>query len=482
MNKYIKISIFLFLLSGVGSSCKKKFLEVIPKGKLVATTYSDYDLLMNSVAFYQYFGGGGWQVPVLLGDEIAAEENNFRSANTQIQRLFRWEPVVYEQTETAPDITIALSNIYSFNKIINEVMDAEGGTPEQKRALRAEALASRAYTYFQLVNFYAKPYAVATAAMDPGFPLNTTSDITKNDFERGTVQGVYDFIITDLKEAIVALPVQPVIQTRLSRVAAESILGKVYLFMGKAGEALPLLNNAFTDLASWTVPARLYDYNVTLGTGGSFLPIGANGPVSPFVNYNDFTETILAKTFQNFAANGSYGVVISPATAALYGADDLRLKFYSATYPNGSPNPGGRLRKYGVQYSKFGVELRELYLLRAECKARLNELPGAITDVETLRRNRMPDPAVPAAIAGDQQALIRFVIEERIREFAAEGYRWFDMRRLSVDPLFTSLNFTHTLFLTAGGTTVYTLERPNRLVLRLPFNITSNNPGMANNP
>jgi hypothetical protein len=149
------------------------------------------------------------------------------------------------------------------------------------------------------------------------------------------------------------------------------------------------------------------------------------------------------------------------------------------------PNPQGRMRKYGVSYSKFGVTLPELYLLLAESRARLNRLDLAVQDLENFRMKRMPaaDAKVPAAVASNQNALIKFIFDERVREFAAEGYRWFDMRRISVDPLFQGTIFTHKVYpATSGDPTVYTLKQPDRLVLRFPANIMVSNPGMENNP
>ena len=111
-------------------------------------------------------------------------------------------------------------------------------------------------------------------------------------------------------------------------------------------------------------------------------------------------------------------------------------------------------------------------------------MSGAIADVETLRKNRMPvaDAPVPVDTAGNQTNLIKFIIDERIREFALEGYRWYDMRRLSVDPLFAGMNFTHTLYNANGTTTVFTLKQPSRLVLMFPRNVADANPEMQNNP
>jgi hypothetical protein len=491
MKNHIKITFFLLLLCATLVSCKKDFLDIIPKGEQVAATTNDYNLLMNSKDFYLYENGGGWQAPMWMGDDIAAEATDFSSNSTQAQRLFRWEDVIYQPTDYPGDLTYGLSNLYTCNKIINEVLKSTDGTEQQKKSLRAEAVATRAFQHFLFVNFYAKPYFAPTAATDPGFPIITTADITTKSFKRNTIQEVYDFIINDLTTAIADLPVQNTIRTRMSKPAAEGLLGKVYLFMGKYAEALPLFNAAFTDLATSSDPPRLYDYNVELATGGSFLPIGFYGPNSPGNNYNDITESVLAKTFYGGSFSGGNGVgnnglILTPQVVALYGTSDWRLQFYSATYQYGSPNPNGRLRKYGVQYIKFGLQLSELYLLRAECKARLNDLTGAKNDVEVLRKCRMPlaDAGVPLVIATDQTALIKFILDERIREFAAEGYRWFDMRRLSVDPnanLSGTVKNTHTLYDASGTTTVYTLSSA-RLILRFPQSYIDSNSGMENNP
>ena len=90
--------------------------------------------------------------------------------------------------------------------------------------------------------------------------------------------------------------------------------------------------------------------------------------------------------------------------------------------------------------------------------------------------------AVPATIAGQQLLLLNFIFEERIREFAVTGYRWFDMRRLSVDPLFGNNTFTHTLYSETGSVLSTFTLKPERFVLRFPQKVMDENPGMQNNP
>jgi hypothetical protein len=258
------------------------------------------------------------------------------------------------------------------------------------------------------------------------------------------------------------------------------MLGKVYVFMGNYKDALTQLNNAFTDAASSTIPASLYDYNTQFVTGGVF---GTTAPPTyPAPQSNQ--ESLLTKTSQNTWSFSTNEMVLNPATVALYGTTDLRRKFLSPTTTGGIAYPTGFMRRFAPTSSQIGVILPDMYLLRAECKARTNDLAGAKADVETLRFKRMSAAAapVPPAVAADPVQLTTFILQERIREFALQGFRWFDMRRLSVDPVYgTTVNYTHTYYSATGTiTSTFTLP-PNRLTLRFSAYVILQNP-MTNNP
>jgi tetratricopeptide (TPR) repeat protein len=481
--KHNSIIALLSILLVTSTACKKSFLETVPKGKLIAQTASDYNQLLSNLDLLNI---GAANAQVAMGDEVAAVEPYFTtSALLKTQRSFRYEASIYEPNDDAGETLVPLKNIYLYNKVINEVPNATEGSDQLKLQIAGEARAGRAWTYFMLINYYGKPYNAATAASDPGFPIVEVADVTTTTFERASVQQVYDFIIKDLLTAIPNLSPQITNRTRMSKAAAEAILGKVYMFMGRFNDALPMLNAAITDMANQATPVRLYDYNVEFNTGGVFLPINAtNGPATILLPNN--VESVYSKQFVNSWTSSSNELVTTPQTAALYGASDLRLKFFinsTASTKIAYPLPG-LLRKYGKgTQTLFGVQVPDLYLLRAECKCRANDLAGAKADVETLRTKRMPaaDATVPAAIAGQQIPLLKFILDERIREYAVEGYRWFDMRRLSVDPLFSSNVYTHTLYSATGGTTLYQLK-PERFVLRFAQKLMDQNPNIVNNP
>ncbi|MGN6417476.1 MAG: RagB/SusD family nutrient uptake outer membrane protein [Pseudobacter sp.] len=481
MKKHNLYRYSLFIListSMLVASCKKSFLEIVPKGTLIASKTEDYARLLGTLDFMNI----DISPAVLLGDELAAAEPYFTNESITDRRLFNWEAVVYEPEQDAPDLNSLMNCIYSFNKIINEVPASTDGTEQQKKEIIAEARAGRAWCYFHLINFYGKPYNKATSATDPGFPKLINADATQTNFTRASVEEIHQLIVSDLESAIIDLPVKNFRRPRISRACGKAILGKVYMTMQEFGKALPLLNGAFADLPLTDFPTVLYNYNVTFATGGIFLPINSsNGPAYPITGSN--TEVMLSRQYSSFYTYVRNSAVLSPETVLLFDPADLRLKFYVNTARPSGAIPAGTLRKRLSGLIQAGFVLPDLYLLRAECRARAEDFTGAIEDLEALRKNRLPAGkfSVPADVSADKKKLVNFIIEERIREFAVTGYRWIDMRRLSTDPLFAGIQFKHKIFKEDNSFTEITLPA-ERFALRFPQKVMEQNPAMENNP
>ncbi|WP_198139812.1 RagB/SusD family nutrient uptake outer membrane protein [Pedobacter sp. BAL39] len=491
-KKYILVTtLFMAMLPVI--SCKKEFLEVIPKGQTIAITTADYEKILNA-----NFLATSFNASVYRGDEVAGLQPYFNSLsgliNRRMQRLFRYEDRVYDADQLPDEITDEnnyIRKLYLFNKVINEVMDSQGGTEVQKLALMAEAKAGRAICNFMFLSDFTKPYNATTAATDPGIPNLTIADVTQKDFKRETLQQGYDLVLKDLTDA---LPDLGVITHRrkISKLVAEFYLARVYMAMNNYPEAKSHIDAAFMEIPAAVIPMELYDYSVVLNpedqeAPGSWFPDGGfgldNEPLAA-----DNTEIIYNITAGWFQFQAVDVFVFSPETANLYDPMDRRLSLYtpfeifsSVSHPNGM-----RRRTSGFFTGiDVGPSLPDMYLMRAECKARAGELTSAVADLEILREKRISGPAaaVPSAAAASQQSMVRFILDERIREFAITGLRWLDMRRLSQDPLYNDhVNYTHRIY-GANGQEVSTYPlKQERFALKFGERMLNESNGLEDNP
>lgn len=496
MKSYIYIFILLLF-----ASCTKEYLEVKPKGNLIADKLEDYNNLLEDNTFvYLSTDAFFLNAQHILGDDVAALEphyNNaayFGTAGTRNQKLFEWQNDVYLPNEDMYEVEGMYRRIYTANKIIDEIPNAKGNNELLKSQYQSEAKAQRAFAYFILVNYFGKPYAAATAQTELGVPLILKNDFDRKDFTRASIQQVYDQIIKDLNEAIPNLPSLQTTANRFTKAAAEALLGKVYIFMARPADALPQLKNAIEHLPT------------TFSTGGVFSWVNyntatlSNAPAGyVFINANvksvasqgnGYPETLNAQLVPGVMWMGRAApLIIAPETYALYQPGDLRIQLFSNTYAVTAPGPAPTLpaglyrSRAGFFGNSIGIQLPDIYLLSAEAKARTNDLNGAREDLLTLRNNRMPANLAAAGIPTDQTLMIKFVINERQREFATMGFRWFDMRRLSVDPLFNqSFDYKHEVY-TSSGTIKNTYKlRYERLEMKFSEKLMLSSPGLINNP
>ncbi len=131
-----------------------------------------------------------------------------------------------------------------------------------KEALYGEVYFLRAYYYFELVRMFGD------------VPLFTEKRLTvaeSGTLSRTPAAQVYEQIEKDLNDAITVLPITNIQKGRITRYAAQALLGKVQLYQGKFDEAAATLENVVNG------PFSLVD-----DFGSIFLQSGENGPESVF--------------------------------------------------------------------------------------------------------------------------------------------------------------------------------------------------------
>jgi len=135
------------------------------------------------------------------------------------------------------------------NNLVIEMVDAlgENATPENRLA-KGENLYLRALNYFYLINEFAQPYSNNPEA-NPGLPLKLDSnpDVYSLPKSRSTVAEVYNQIVKDLQDAITYMTLsdgqKPKNNNYATKEAAEALLARVYLYMGKTEEAAQMADN-----------------------------------------------------------------------------------------------------------------------------------------------------------------------------------------------------------------------------------------------
>lgn len=302
---------------------------------------------------------------------------------------------------------------YEAINIVNNVLSALAVVNADDRAqIEGESRFIRGLAYFELVRFFALPYEGGTQNDQLGVPivLEPTRSITEeNNVSRASVEAVYGQVISDLVTAVDLLPeTNGVFATTY---AASALLARVYLQMDRYADARDaadrVIQSAFFSLTPTYAAAFMNESNSTEDIFAM--------QVSAQDNTNNLTTFYSVPDF-----GGRDGdIEILAAHLALYETgDDRRALFFER---------GGAMftGKYNNQFANVTViRLAEMYLIRAEANLRLNSEIGAspLADVNTLR-NRVKLSALGSVD-------LEYVLQERRRELAFEGFRIHDIKRL----------------------------------------------------
>jgi tetratricopeptide (TPR) repeat protein len=279
--------------------------------------------------------------------------------------------------------------------------------------VKGSALFFRAYSFLTLSWTFCKGYDKTTSASDYGIPLRMTSDFNIPS-TRASLEESYQQVIHDLDEAIPLLNNLSEVPLRPSKAAAYGALARVYLSMRLYDSAFKYSN------ASLQLHDDLIDYNVIDVT--SYLP---------FQKFN--TEVIFHSAIGVFTLLTShiYYARIDSNLYNSYSDDDLRKQAFFMPVADGFQFKG----MYNDDpYLPFtGITTDEMLLDRAECKARLGNVPEAIEDLNSLLIKRFKTGTfIPATASGVDEALDE-ILKERRKELVMRTLRFIDIKRLNIE-------------------------------------------------
>lgn len=458
------------------------FLDEQPRGYAIPETTDNYNGMFNTI---QFMNMNMEDYTLWLNDDILFDQTcidgltdafSYSSFDPEsLLRAFRYERDIYKPTENCHVWEMCYQNCYSFNVIANGVMSSTGGTQAEKEALQAEARVSRAWMHFILAQIFARPWNPDIADTELTIPIVTEANTSVKEFDRATMRELYDFITTEMEEAVPLLEDRPDHNMRVYMTTGHALLGKMYWMMGEYEKALAPLRTAYERSKSET-NFHLQDYNVLmekygyreltadelngeqLATADALLSYTYSNPEVLWVKQNPCYSPY------RFWSYGLVTYYIKPEVYALFGEHDLRRCLIPTKYPSGGPTPYpvGCIRD-GLS-PNYGVDLSEVYLALAECEARAGSEDDARRVLTEFRSKRVRTgyEEIPATVQ-TRDDLVRFCLEEQHREFMGRMQRYYNMRRLWNDPLFQQEKpITH-----SDGTSTYTMQEDN-LYLELP--------------
>jgi starch-binding outer membrane protein, SusD/RagB family len=324
--------------------------------------------------------------------------NNIKPENTNISSLWN---ALYKV-------------IYEANSVIHGVEKSETISVPVKRHLVGEAMFVRAFCYFYLINFFGD------------VPIITTIDYRVNSsVSRKSVSEVNDLILSDLTQARSLLTSEYVgdERTRPNSLAATALLAKVYLLNEEWEKA--------RDSASTVINNPLYELVQDLD--GVFVKESheAIWQIAPLDNSGNTNEAL----YYVITTSPRFLVLRKEFVDSLELMDERKAKWIGSVSVNGSevyyPH------KYTLQdatlpASEYSAVFRlaEQYLIRAEAKAMLDDLEGAISDLDIVRLRAGLSPVDDIYPSIDRITLLRLIEDERRAELFTEwGNRWFDLKR-----------------------------------------------------
>jgi len=438
-NRIIKTILLLAIIIASGSC--KKWVEVDGPETSVGFEQafnSDATAIGVITSLYadlgnQVLGQPGYLTSLSCVAGLSADELSYFSGATNPMLNAYYTNSLSTQNVGDPGYWGAVyTEMYVVNTAIEELSRTTLLSPKVKQQLMGEAKFLRAFYYFYLTNLYGD------------VPLILGTDYTINArISKVTQSEIYKQILLDLTDAqsllsdhyvqgdaMTAYPSDAEERVRPNKWTAIALLARVHLYQANWPETeaeaskvlanqneyhLETLDRTFSKNnkeAIWQVlPTKGYqntsdaDLFVLKSTGPS-----AGNPV--------YLNEKLVKGFED--NDGRFSAWVGSVFA------NGKTYYYANKYKiiaSGEPSP---------QLSEYSTVMRlgEQFLIRAEARAQLGNLSGAISDLDEIRKRAgLPLIVNTNPNIGKEELLSAILKERRMELFTEWGHRWFDLKR-----------------------------------------------------
>ncbi|WP_181363984.1 RagB/SusD family nutrient uptake outer membrane protein [Algibacter marinivivus] len=459
--KYVFLTVFITLFA-----CDD-FVEVDPIGPNAGdffNTEEEYEEAL--IGAYDLLQATFWNnlIAVAASDDFGAGGDAFNYDQPVVQNvnLMIHSPADEEQLRSIWQLMYGGLNRVNYLLENRDKLEFAG-----KEGIIAQGLFLRAYYTFELVKFFGNvPLKVEEKNGVNRIADSQISAVDQFSIERvSSISAVYGLIQEDLKEAIPSLSPTQDLPYKVTRGAAQALLGKAYLYDGKYSDAATVLNQVISS----------NQYGLTMGDDytNMFTTAGENGIESVFeIQYTniegagwDCLQCSEGSYFVQFNgprspfnddvyATGWGFLLPSQALYDTYEANDIRrdvtildltdLKalednkvysapredtgFYNQKYvPRKDDKSGNASTAELVHKNNYrAIRYADVLLMAAEAEAQSSGA-NAETYLNLVRARAYGDNSHD--YSSSEGSLIEAIYEERRKELAGEGHRFFDLVR-----------------------------------------------------
>ncbi len=471
----MKKIIFSILMIATLTSCEK-FLDVKPAGKLIPEEgdIASFDRLLNNFKTVNnvYRNNNSGSLLFYLTDDVEISDIQANYAWTlSSANVDCYFAHVFKTPYSNPNVQDIYWNegFYRAAQYFNACIDGINGvrTSSVEREANetiAQATIARAWGYFYAALGYGPVYKPGGDNSRKVIPFRTSSDVMSPMEDLSTMQQIFDRVLLDIHQHLKNIPDNVPSNTRFGKVQTYAFLAHYHLFTQKYDSVAYYANKALTlaaqqkgnmadlfydmNLFSWADPLVVGDpdrrnasaiktsqgseplsssynreiclFRVAANTGNPGTSV-MSYPSADFLSLFDDT-TDLRREYFFFEYNG-YSRKVNGITYD----DGRKILNYQTGATTDNYNNGNKMTRTS------GYTYPEILLMRAEGRARTNDLTGALEDLNYLRKFRHKTGTPNLNISG-QDDIIQEVINERRRELpVASPKRFFDLKRFCLE-------------------------------------------------
>jgi hypothetical protein len=403
--------IYPILVAAALSSCKK-FLQVEP-----VDSVSDEQTIVDKTSaetatrgVYRALSADGYYGVTFQAIGYLSGDNVQWTGSQSIVQQFISHNVRADNAYIAAAWTAIYATINKANHIIAKVPAITDPllSQDEKNQLTGEGYFIRALAYFDL----ARTWGGVQLALQP-----TTSSTDKNGIKRSSLADTYAQVLSDLTAAESLLP-ETTNRYRATKKTVWALRARYHLYQQEWALAASYATRLINDSTNYKLvkPYSAFFANNVVATQESVFELSYS---TTYTNgHRNQWQPPANNGTRQWAPNDAFINLVNDASIggnrnALVAKTSAGLWFGNLYYRSPAIDPA------------YIFRIAELYLIRAEARAQLNDLAGALNDLNAVR-NRA---GLANSTAATQNDLLLAIENEKRIEFAFEPHRWFDLVR-----------------------------------------------------